>query len=62
MLKVTLPLLTSVFTIKYMNTMLNVFFFDQAKSKQSLQLLGLALTEASRFSFLTKRQCDSDSI
>ena len=34
MLKVTLPLLTSVFTIKYMNTMLNVFFFDQAKSKQ----------------------------
>ena len=26
MLKVTLPLLTSVFTIKYINTMLNVFF------------------------------------
>ena len=35
MLKVTLPLLTSVFTLNiYMNTMLNVFFFDQAKSKQ----------------------------
>ena len=58
MLKVGLPCVY----MKYMNTMLNVFFFDQAKSKQSLQLLGLALTEASRFSFLTKRQCDSDSI
>ena len=51
MLKVSLPCVY----MKYMNTMLNVFSFDQAKSKHSLQLLGLALTEASRFSFLTKR-------
>ena len=58
MLKVSLPCVYK----KYMNIMLNVVFFDQAKSKQSLQLLGLALTEASRFSFLTKRQFDYDSM
>ena len=45
MLKVTLPLLTSVLTSKINVCILYIiFFFNQAKSKQWPQLLGLALT------------------
>ena len=43
MLKVTLPLLTSVLTSNVCILYI-IFFFNQAKSKQWPQLLGLALT------------------